>query len=125
MTENLGQSRPHAAVRLGLERTEPELEKNEGGGTRTLDPRIKSPLLYRLSYALIDQQALGACESHGYCSIDRQLCNWVHHLFFTNRLKMAGRSGVGQSLATLGLGCLLSRPTDVPHGPTPRRYRLG
>jgi hypothetical protein len=26
---------------------------NESGGTRTLDPRIKSPLLYRLSYALL------------------------------------------------------------------------
>ena len=25
---------------------------NESGGTRTLDPRIKSPLLYQLSYAL-------------------------------------------------------------------------
>ena len=28
--------------------------KSESGGTRTLDPRIKSPLLYRLSYALLD-----------------------------------------------------------------------
>ncbi|MFN5853765.1 MAG: hypothetical protein ACK44Q_18215, partial [Pirellulaceae bacterium] len=35
---------------------------------------------------------------------------------------MAGRSGVGQSLATLGLGCLLSRPTDVPHGQAMREY---
>gem|GEM_PF-1217137 len=26
---------------------------SESGGTRTLDPRIKSPLLYRLSYALM------------------------------------------------------------------------
>ena len=26
---------------------------SESGGTRTLDPRIKSPLLYRLSYALL------------------------------------------------------------------------
>jgi hypothetical protein len=28
---------------------------NESGGIRTLDPRIKSPLLYRLSYALNEQ----------------------------------------------------------------------
>jgi hypothetical protein len=28
--------------------------RSESGGTRTLDPRIKSPLLYRLSYALLD-----------------------------------------------------------------------
>ncbi len=27
-------------------------DASESGGTRTLDPRIKSPLLYRLSYAL-------------------------------------------------------------------------
>lgn len=29
----------------------PIRKKNEGGGTRTLDLRIKSPLLYQLSYA--------------------------------------------------------------------------
>lgn len=29
-----------------------EKEKSEGAGTRTQDQRIKSPLLYRLSYAL-------------------------------------------------------------------------
>ena len=30
----------------------PLCERSEGGGTRTHDQRIKSPLLYRLSYAL-------------------------------------------------------------------------
>jgi hypothetical protein len=35
--------------RVGFAR---QKEKSEGAGTRTLDQRIKSPLLYRLSYTL-------------------------------------------------------------------------
>ncbi len=38
--------------RLNSEDAADASEENEGGGTRTLDQRIKSPLLYRLSYAL-------------------------------------------------------------------------
>ncbi len=35
--------------------------KNEGAGARTLDLRIKSPLLYQLSYAL-GSQLMASCE---------------------------------------------------------------
>ena len=97
--------------------------KNEGGGTRTLDPRIKSPLLYRLSYALMDGRAETTRRSLGYCSIDRQLCNWVHQLFFTNPLKRTGGAGVEQSQQMHRLGCFFSRRPGVPHRPVPRRCR--
>ena len=38
-------------------------EKNEPGGTRTHDPRIKSPLLYQLSYGLIAMLGAESRES--------------------------------------------------------------
>src|SRR5207253_1347041 len=47
-------SSKHEVGEQGLVRTckaVPNCLINEGGGTRTLDLRIKSPLLYRLSYA--------------------------------------------------------------------------
>ena len=40
----------NAPVRFQTEKT--EADESEGAGARTLDLRIKSPLLYRLSYAL-------------------------------------------------------------------------
>ena len=41
----------------------PSKNMSEGGGTRTHDQRIKSPLLYRLSYALKGCRTIDLCQT--------------------------------------------------------------
>ncbi len=55
---------------------------SEGGGTRTLDQRIKSPLLYRLSYALncvVRIASFNECHPYGLSLSGRSVQYFIRH----------------------------------------------
>src|SRR5262249_22306777 len=58
----------------------------EGGGIRTLDLRIKSPLLYQLSYAF--DPGAGSCRSSSRAAT-LSLANWTGPPSATGRLRVA------------------------------------
>ena len=63
-----------------------DLEESEGGGTRTHDQRIKSPLLYRLSYALKAKcsqiEMLGEHSGNGcYGGYSSGVCSFAYPRF--------------------------------------------